>query len=325
MFDCIGMESSQGSALADDVAFFRKFNRMYTRVIGVLEEGLLHSDYTLAEARVLYELANNARPRAKEIAETLGMDAGYLSRLLAKLEGAGLLKRKPSKQDSRSADLSLTAKGRTAAEQLGILSDREARTLLEGLSPDDRVQLIHSMSVIEGVLKKDEERAPSYVLRPHRPGDMGWVVSRQAAAYVEEYGWDDTFEALVARIVADFLTNFDPKRERCWIAEAKGQSVGHIFLVQHPEQPDVAKLRLLLVESSARGMGLGGALVNECLRFARAAGYRKVTLWTQSILEAAHHIYKKAGFRLVHEEPHRSFGKDLIGQTWELDFDEDRP
>jgi DNA-binding MarR family transcriptional regulator/GNAT superfamily N-acetyltransferase len=310
------------SALTEDMAAFRRFNRMYTRFIGTLREGLLNSSYSLAEARVLYELANREAPKAKEIAEELGMDSGYLSRLLGKFERDALLKRKASEQDSRYADLTLTRRGKLAFSKLNALSDEQAHALLGGLPPRERAGLIRSMQAIEGILMKadTDQNRPPYVLRPHRVGDMGWVVSREGAVYAEEYGWDDTFEALVARVVADFLTNFDPKRERCWIADVEGQSMGHIFLVKHPEQPEVAKLRLLFVEPSARGLGLGHTLVNECIQFARTAGYRRIVLWTQSILVAAHSIYRRAGFRLVQEEPHHSFGKDLIGQTWELEL-----
>ena len=308
------------ASVAEDVAAFRRFNRMYTRLIGTLDEGLLSTEYSLTEARVLYELATRAEPNAKAIAEGLGMDSGYLSRVLAKFEHAALIKRKASKQDGRSADVTLTRRGRSAFDRLNALSEKQARSILEGLSLSDRARLIRSMNTIEEVLVKGGRERPPYVLRPHRAGDLGWVVHREGALYAEEYGWDETFEALVARIVADFATNFDPQRERCWMAEMDGQPVGHIFLVKHPDRPDTARLRLLLVELSARGKGLGQALVNECIGFARACGYRKITLWTQSVLVAAHSIYERAGFRLVREEPHHSFGKDLIGQTWELEL-----
>ncbi|MCU1323761.1 MAG: transcriptional regulator [Acidobacteriaceae bacterium] len=298
---------------------FRRFNRMYTRFIGTLDEGLLNTEYSLAEARVLYELATRTQPNAKEIAAALGMDTGYLSRVLSKFQAAGLLRRTASKHDTRSSELALTLRGRSAFTKLDTLSTQQAHTILSALSPEDQASLIHAMQTIESVLATDPHERQPYILRPHRPGDMGWVVHREAAVYAEEYGWDNTFEALVARIVADFITHFDPVRERCWIAESTGQSIGHIFLVKHPDNPETAKLRLLLVESSARGMGLGHVLVNECIRFARTAGYRRITLWTQSILVPAHRIYEKAGFRLVKEEPHHSFGKDLVGQTWELD------
>jgi DNA-binding MarR family transcriptional regulator/GNAT superfamily N-acetyltransferase len=310
------------AALAEDMAVFRRFNRMYTRFIGTLREGLLDSSYSLAEARVLYELANRVAPKAKEIAEELDMDAGYLSRLLSKFEKDALLQRKASGHDGRYADLCLTPRGHAAFAKLNALSNDQARGVLGALPPGERTQLIRSMLTMEEILKKPgavPNRRP-FVLRPHRVGDMGWVVSREGAVYAEEYGWDDTFEALVARVVADFLTNFDPKRERCWIAEVAGQSIGHIFLVKHPEQPETAKLRLLFVEPSARGMGLGHTLVNECIQFARTAGYRRIILWTQSTLLPALAIYRRAGFRLIEEEPHYSFGKDLIGQTWELEL-----
>src|SRR5258705_1767293 len=306
------------SALTNDVALFRRFNRMYTRFLGTLNEGLLNSPYSLAEARVLYELAQRDAPKAREIAEELGMDAGYLSRLLGKFERDVLLKRKTSEQDGRYAELTLTARGRSAFRKLNALSEEQARGVLEGLSPSARMQLIDCMRTMEGILSKTDRRCLLYILRPHRVGDMGWIVHPERVGYAEQYGWDETFEALVARIVDQFVTNFDPSRERCWIAEIDGANVGHIFLVKHPEEADTAKLRLLFVEPSARGVGLGDVLVKECIRFARTAGYKKVVLWTQSILVGAHRIYERAGFRLVNEALHRSFGKDLVGQTWEL-------
>jgi len=302
----------------DDVSIFRRFNRMYTRFIGTLNEGLLNSPYSVTEARVLYELATRDAPKAGEIAEELGVDAGYLSRLLGKFERDGLLKRKASEQDGRYADLTMTGWGRSAFRKLNALSEEQAQTVLEGLLPSARTQLIDCMRTVEGILTTTDRNRLPYILRPHRVGDMGWIVYREGVGYAEQYGWDETFEALVARIVDQFITNFDPSRERCWIAEIDGQSVGHIFLVEHPEEPDTAKLRLLFVEPCARGMGLGDALVKECVRFARTAGYKKVVLWTQSILVGAHRIYERAGFRLVNEAPHHSFGKDLVGQTWEL-------
>jgi DNA-binding MarR family transcriptional regulator/GNAT superfamily N-acetyltransferase len=314
------MMTSAPALLTDDIAIFRRFNRMYTRFIGTLNEGLLNSPYSLAEARVLYELATRDAPKAKEIADELGVDAGYLSRLLGKFERDGLLKRKASEQDGRYADLMLTARGRSAFKKLNALSEEQAETVLEGLPPSARTQLVDCMRTMEGILTRTDRRRLPYILRPHRVGDMGWIVYREGIGYAEQYGWDDTFEALVARIVDQFVTNFDPGRERCWIAEIDGQNVGHIFLVKHPDESETAKLRLLFVEPSARGVGLGDALVKECVRFARTAGYKKVVLWTQSILVGAHRIYERAGFRLVKEEPHHSFGKDLTGQTWELEL-----
>jgi DNA-binding MarR family transcriptional regulator/GNAT superfamily N-acetyltransferase len=304
--------------MVGDVLAFRKFNRFYTRLIGTLDEGLLSTEFSLAEARIIYELASRENPSAKEIAEVLGMDPGYLSRVLAKLKSLGLIKSKTSNQDNRRADLALTPKGKTAFATLNALSEKQAKSILDGLALADRARLISSMNAIESVLAATDQNRKPFILRPHRTGDMGWVVYREAAIYAEEYGFDSEFEALVAKIVSEFLTNFDPKQERCWIAETDGQSVGHIFLVKHPSDSGTAKLRLFLVEKSARGKGLGHALVNECVHFARGAGYRKITLWTQSDLLAAQHIYRKAGFQLVKEEPHHSFSKDLIGQTWEL-------
>ena len=318
------MTETYVSATAGEVHVFRRFSRMYTRLLGTLDEGMHHTKFNLAEARVIYELATRTDPKAADVAEALAMDAGYLSRILTKLENAALLKRKVSKQDGRCAHLTLTAKGRAAFHTLNAESDKQAGAILDPLSPSERAQFIRSIRSIEGILAKDSQLHPPYVLRPHRPGDMGWVVHREAAFYTEEFGWDDTFEALAACIVADFVTNFDPKRERCWIAEIDGQSVGHIFLVKHPDDPDIAKLRLLFVERSARGKGLGNVLVNECVRFAQTCGYKKITLWTQSILIPAHRIYERCGFRLVKEEPHHSFGKDLVGQTWELELGQPR-
>jgi DNA-binding MarR family transcriptional regulator/GNAT superfamily N-acetyltransferase len=308
------------SVLSQDVKVFREFNRTYTRFIGTLDEGLLRTKFSLAEARVIYELATRESPRAKEVTKALGLDTGYLSRILSKLELAGLLKRKASGQDGRASEITLTRKGRAAFERLNARSEEQARELLKSLLPAERDQLIDSMRAMQQILTRPERERSAFVLRPHRIGDMGWVTSREAAGYAEEYGWDQTFEGLVGRVASDFVTNFDPRCERCWMAEVDGQSVGHVFLTRHPDRPDTAKLRLLFVESSARGMGLGRALVNECVQFARSTGYRKIVLWTQSILLPAIRIYKKAGFRLVEEQPHHSFGKDLVGQIWELDL-----
>jgi len=314
----MGTHQRRSVDLSNDIATFRRFNRMYTRYIGTLNEGLLNSKYSLAEARVLYELATRLAPSAKPISEELGMDPGYLSRLLAKFQRARLLKRKASRRDGRSAEIALTPRGKSAFRKLNSRSQRQASTILESLAPSSRAQLIGCMQTMEGVLAKPDRNHPPYVLRPHRVGDMGWVIHRESLGYAQQYGWNEAFEALVARITADFIANFDSSRERCWIAEVDGQSVGHIFLVKHPDEPRTAKLRLLFVEPSARGMGLGDALVKECVAFARTAGYRKIVLWTQSCLAAAHRIYKKAGFRLVKKERHHSFGKDLIGEVWEL-------
>jgi DNA-binding MarR family transcriptional regulator/GNAT superfamily N-acetyltransferase len=313
------------SDLTGETAHFRRFNRMYTRFIGTLNEGLLNSDYSLAEARVLYELANRVAPKASDIAEGLGVDPAYLSRMLGKFERTGLLRKKASEQDGRYAELMLTARGKAAFKKLNALSQEQAHTILQDLAPTARTELVHCMQTIESILMQVDRNRPPFILRPHRVGDMGWVVYRESVGYAEQYGWDNNFEALVARIVDGFVTNFDANRERCWMAEIDDQNVGHVFLVKHPSEPQIAKLRLLFVEPCARGLGLGDALVNECIRFARTAGYRKVVLWTQSILTSAHRIYKRAGFRLIKEEPHHSFGHDLIGQEWELDLTRDNP
>jgi DNA-binding MarR family transcriptional regulator/GNAT superfamily N-acetyltransferase len=310
------------TSLNSYVAAFRRFNRMYTRFIGVLDEEFLNSGYSLAEGRVLYELATGQSSTAKEIAVALGIDPAYVSRILSKFEKNSLLKRVPSKKDARSAFLALTQKGKSRFEKLNGLSEEQARCILKALPPTAQTNLIGSMGTVERLLAPSTQEESRYVLRPHRPGDMGWVVYREGALYAQEYGFDETFEALAARIVADFLTEFDPKRERCWIAEVNAQNVGHIFLVKHPTEPSTAKLRLLLVEPSARGLKLGSALVEECVNFASSVGYKKITLWTQSILAAARHIYQKAGFRLVEEKANRQFGKDLLSQTWELDLTE---
>ncbi len=228
----------------------------------------------------------------------------------------------PLQKDGRSTYLVLTQKGKSAFKKLNALSEDQARGILKALPPTGQTKLISSMRTVESLLAPGAKLEARDVLRPHRAGDMGWVVYREGALYAQEYGFDETFEALAARIVADFLTDFDPRRERCWIAEMNGQNVGHIFLVKHPTEPSTAKLRLLLVEPSARGVRLGSALVEECVRFARSVGYKKITLWTQSILEAARHIYQKAGFRVVHEEANRKFSRDLVSQTWDLDLTE---
>jgi DNA-binding MarR family transcriptional regulator/GNAT superfamily N-acetyltransferase len=308
------------SARPADIAAFRRFTRMYTRYIGTLNEGMHRSPYPLPEARVIYELATRTAPQAKLIAADLGMDPGYLSRMLRKFERAGLLKRKTAAHDARSAELALTPKGAQVFKRLNSGSELQVQGILQALAPAAQQQLIDSMRTIEEILMNTGQQHPPFVLRPHRVGDMGWIVHREGLGYAQQFGWDATFEALVARITADFLTNFDAARERCWIAEVNGQNAGHIFLVKHPERPHTAKLRLLFVEPSARGLGLGEALVSECVQFARTVGYRQITLWTQSILSAAHHLYRKAGFRLVKEEPHKSFGQDLVGQEWELNF-----
>jgi DNA-binding MarR family transcriptional regulator/GNAT superfamily N-acetyltransferase len=296
----------------------RRFNRFYTQQIGVLQEGLLRSPFSLTEARVIYELAHHEKTTATELGNELDLDAGYLSRILSSFKKRGLIDKQPSKSDGRQSILRLTEQGQEAFAMLNARSHNEIEAMLNELSTEDQKRLVEAMLVVERLLGAQPEHKVPYLLRPHQPGDMGWVVHRHGVLYTEEYGWDEKFEALVADIVAKFIQNYDPKRERCWIAEKDGENVGSVFLVKQSDT--VAKLRLLLVEPKARGLGIGTRLVDECIRFARRAGYRKITLWTNNVLLAARHIYEKAGFRLVHEEPHHSFGHDLIGETWELEL-----
>ncbi len=291
----------------------RRFNRFYTEKIGVLQEGLLHSPFSLAEARVLYEIAHAERPAAAGIGKRLNLDAGYLSRIVNRLLKAGVLNRTRSLADGRARNLSLTRKGREQFAMLDRRSHEEAAAMLRRLAPNRQTELVRALESAQSLLGSARAAIP-YILRPHRPGDMGWVVQRHGEIYFQEYGWDERFEALVAEIVAAFIANFDARRERCWIAERDGERAGSIFLVR--KSATVAKLRLLLVEPAARGAGLGLQLVEECLRFAKKAGYRQVVLWTNSILTAARHIYEKTGFELIEEQKHRQFGPELTGQTW---------
>jgi DNA-binding MarR family transcriptional regulator/N-acetylglutamate synthase-like GNAT family acetyltransferase len=294
----------------------RRFNRFYTKKIGVLHERLLRSPFPLTEARVIYELAHHEKTTATELSNELGLDAGYLSRLLRSFKKRGLIRKQPSQTDGRQNFLSLTERGQEAFAILNVRSRNEIGSMLSSFSGADQNRLVKAMHTIEGLLGAQPERKVPYLLRPHQPGDMGWVVHRHGVLYAEEYGWDEQFEALVAGIVAKFVQRYNPKRERCWMAEMDGEIVGSVFLVE--KSRTVAQLRLLLVEPKARGLGMGTRLVSECVRFARQVGYRKIVLWTNSVLNAARHIYEEGGFRLVHEEPHHSFGHDLIGQTWEL-------
>jgi len=298
------------------IAQVRAFNRFCTQKIGVLNDGLLASPFTLTQARVLWELAHRSDLTAGALARALGLDPGYLSRVLTDFEQRGLLTRTTSTKDRRRSHLALTRKGARAFAPLDARSHDEAATLLAALTPDEQQRLLAALHSVRSLLGERGERKAPYLLRPHRAGDIGWVVSRHGALYAQEYGWDQTFEALVAEIAAKFLRDFDPRREHCWIAERDGVPVGSVFCVAQSKR--VAKLRLLLVEPAARGLGLGAALVGECIRFARAAGYRTLTLWTNNVLRAARHIYEQFGFRLVKEEKHHSFGRELVGQYWEL-------
>jgi DNA-binding MarR family transcriptional regulator/N-acetylglutamate synthase-like GNAT family acetyltransferase len=298
------------------VGAVRRFNRFWSRQIGVLREGYLESPFSLAEVRVLYELAHREQTTASELGEELGLDAGYLSRILRGFQKHDLIHKSPSEADGRRRLVRLTERGREAFAPLDARSRNDIGAMLGGMSIVGQERLIRAMQTIEGLLSARPEPAVPYLLRSHLPGDMGWVVHRHGALYAREYGWDERFEALVAEIVAKFIQQYDPKLERCWIAEREGEIVGCVFLVRESEE--IAKLRLLLVEPKARGLGIGSRLVEECMRFARQAGYRKITLWTNDVLNSARRIYEAMGFLLVHEEPHHSFGHDLVGQTWEL-------
>ena len=307
---------SRGSDTAVSIAAVRRFNRFYTRRIGVLREGLLESPFSLAEARVLYELAQRERATASELMRDLGLDAGYLSRILASFRKRGLIQRQASTADGRRILLQLTPDGRKAFAPLDSRARRDVGAMLEPLPDGERNRLVAAMQTIERLLEGADVRAAPYLLRPHRPGDIGWIVHRHGVLYAQEYGWDERFEALVAGIAARFVENYDAAGERCWIAERDGENVGCVFLVR--QSRTVAKLRLLLVEPAARGHGIGARLVDECVRFARQARYRKIMLWTNDVLHAARHLYEKAGFQLVGKERHHSFGHALVGQTWEL-------
>ena len=302
----------------DHITAVRAFNRFYTRKLGVLDQHLGQSPFSLSEARVLYELAHRDDLAAKEIGIELGLDPGYLSRIVQAFDDKGLITRKPLPADRRQYQLSLTAKGRQAFAKLNHGSQNEVAAMLAQLPAGDATRLTQAMSTIEAVLEQRPSRPNSFVLRSHRVGDMGWVISRQAAAYAADYNWDISYEALVAEICAQFIKNYDAAREHCWIAEVGGEPVGSIFLVKATDA--IAKLRLLQVEKKARGLGVGRALVEQCIQGARERGYSKMTLWTQSILLAARGIYQNAGFKLVKEEKHHSFGADLVGETWELDL-----
>jgi DNA-binding MarR family transcriptional regulator/N-acetylglutamate synthase-like GNAT family acetyltransferase len=311
-------ETMTDKALMKRIDAVRQFNRFYTQKIGVLREGLLSSPFSLTEVRVLYELAHRERPVASELGKDLALNPGYLSRILSSFKTKGFIDRKPSDQDGRQSILRLTEKGKAAFAPLNERARDEIGVLLGALNESDQINLVEAMESIKALLSPTPKNKPPYLLRPHQPGDMGWVVHLHGMLYAQEYGWDDTFEALVAGIVAKFIQNFEPKRERCWIAEIEGEIVGSVFLVKESET--VSKLRLLLVHPKARGLGMGKRMVNECIRFAKQAGYRKTMLWTNNVLLAARHIYEAAGFKLVLEEPHHSFGHDLVGETWELEL-----
>ncbi len=296
----------------------REFNRFYTRQIGLLEEGLLSSPYSLTEARVIFEIAQHERVTATTLAGDLKLDPGYLSRILQKFTRLGLIEKTPSQSDGRQSDLSLNAEGQAAFGQLNSRSQAQIEAMLAGLDAPSQERLVAAMTTIMRLAGAGPEQKVPYILRPPQPGDLGWVVQRHGALYSQEYKWNEEFEGLVAEIVAHYIQNYDPQRERCWIAEREGENAGSVFLVKQSET--VAKLRLLLVEPSARGLGIGSRLVAECIQFARQAGYQKITLWTNSVLVAARHIYAVAGFRMVADEAYHGYGHDLVSETWEMDL-----
>jgi DNA-binding MarR family transcriptional regulator/GNAT superfamily N-acetyltransferase len=314
--------SPSRTAAAGRIAAVRRFNRFYTRLVGALDEGHLRSPFSLAEVRLLFELSRRDDPTASELAAELGLDPGYLSRLLRRLQRRRLVSRSRSPHDGRASHLGLTATGRTAFRGLDRRANAEVARLLGAL--DDRAQrrLVESMATIARLLGDDDaagaRSGPAWILRPPRAGDFGWIVQSHGEIYAREYGWNERFEALVARVVADFVDGFDPARERCWIAERDGENVGSVMVTKDPQRPGVARLRLLLVHPSARGIGLGHRLVDECTRFARDAGYRTISLWTNRVLSAARRIYAEAGYEMVRTEQHDDFGVPLTAETWEM-------
>jgi DNA-binding MarR family transcriptional regulator/N-acetylglutamate synthase-like GNAT family acetyltransferase len=313
--------SATARSAKDRVAKVRRFNRFYTRQLGVLRKTYLDSPYSLGEARLLYEIAHGGAPTASDIGRALDLDAGYLSRTLRAFEKRGLIARTASISDARQSHLALSARGRKAFAPLERRSQRDTAAMLEALAPADEARLIAAMTTIEEVLGgagPDARSDRRCVLRPPQAGDFGWIVKRHAELYRQEYGWTEPFEGVCAQIVADFVNKFDRKRERCWIAQMDGDNVGSIMLAK--ETATVARIRLLLVDPKARGLGLGARLTDESIRFARRAGYRKMTLWTHSVLTAARHIYQKAGFTLTRSERHRSWGRPVVSEHWDLDL-----
>lgn len=304
---------------SDRVAAVRSFNRFFTRQIGVLREGLLHSEFTLTEMRVLYELAHHGDQPSAALCRDLGLDRGYLSRIVARFESAGLVTKVASTTDGRSKVLHMTDHGRAVYEPLDRRSREEVGDMLARFAEPDQLRMLDAMRTIRELLNRQPgmKFAQPFALRAHRPGDMAWITRRHGELYARTQGWDSTFETLVGRICAEFERDFDPALEHCWIAEMADRPVGSIALARSGEA-GVAKLRLLLVEEEARGYGLGSLLVDECHRFARAAGYRKVRLWTTDQQREARHIYQSKGYTLVAQEPVTAFGKDMVNETWEL-------
>jgi DNA-binding MarR family transcriptional regulator/GNAT superfamily N-acetyltransferase len=307
---------------AGRIAAVRRFNRFYTQHLGVLRDGYLDSPFSLTQARVLYEIRERGKgtgqTTATEVGRDLGLDAGYLSRLVAQFEKSGLIRKERSPSDGRQSFLSITAMGRKAMDLLEQRTVRQVGDVLHRLSDPEQDRLVCAMRAVERMIAPEAPAKPEIVLREPKPGDLGWIVARHGTLYAEEYGWGENFEGLCAQIVAEFAANYDAKRERCWIAEMDGENVGSVFLVK--DSDEIARIRLLLVDPAARGRGLGTRLTDECVRFAKAAGYRGITLWTHSVLAAARHVYSKAGFTLTSSEKRKSFGKQVVSEIWDLKF-----
>jgi DNA-binding MarR family transcriptional regulator/GNAT superfamily N-acetyltransferase len=304
--------------LHEHVAAVRRFNRFYTARIGVLQAGYVGSPFSLTEARVLYEIRERAGTTATDVGRDLGLDAGYLSRILRRFQKRGLVRRETSPADARQSFLFITARGRKAFAPVEGRTQRQVTAMLGRLHATQQNDLVSALRTAEMLLSDKPRVRDEVVLRAPRPGDLGWIIERHGVIYSQEYGWGENFEGLCAQIVVDFVNKFDPRRERCWIAELDGRNVGSVFLVK--DSDEVARLRLLLVEPSARGGGIGKRLTDECVRFARECGYRRITLWTHSVLTAARHIYQQAGFTLTSSEPRRSFGQDVVSEHWDLDL-----
>jgi DNA-binding MarR family transcriptional regulator/GNAT superfamily N-acetyltransferase len=314
------MASSAAAPVTDEVPAVRAFNRFWTQQIGLLQAGLVDTPYSLTEARVLFELAQREATDLADLRGTLQLDAGYLTRIIGRLKDAGLLTAERSPDDGRRQVIRLTERGRAEFGTLDSRSSDATAAMLEGVAATDRRRLVAAMTTIEETLAPRAGQPPrAFVLREPGPGDLGWMVQRNGAVYAAEYGWDQSYEALVARIVADFGQDHDPARERAWIAEVEGEPVGCVLCVRRDDE--TAQLRILLVDPAVRGLGIGTRLVEECIRFARSAGYRSMVLWTNDVLVSARRIYEAAGFELVDEEPHHSFGHDLVGQMWHVDLD----
>ncbi|OUR77199.1 MarR family transcriptional regulator [Alphaproteobacteria bacterium 46_93_T64] len=306
------------SNIKNNVEAVRAFTRFYTKKAGVLNELLLESNFGLTEARILYELQTKDQTTAKNLGQELDLDPAYISRVLKKFEKSGLIARKPSSLDRRKQVIFLSDQGKREYKVLDDKSTQLFHDLISELDTENQGKLLSAMNEIRSLLEDDKSSSSSYLLRPHRPGDMGWIIQAHGRTYAEEYGWDETFEAMVAKIAAAFIENFDVKSDCCWIAEKSGQAIGSAVVVR--EDRETAKLRLVIVDPKARGLGVGVRLVEECINFSRRAGYLKMILWTNDNLYAAIAVYKKLGFKLIRQKPHHSFGKDLVGQIWQLDF-----